>query len=171
MSAGSGHVPQCLSAESGHTLYVFHEPSGLSAPPGAPSLPFVGLSAPRPRSPLYPMNHLATEAVPRGQCARPRGFAIAITSHTPFGHERPSLLGSAPVPAVSAGTSCRLEGACLACVSWTTAFAPLPPCVLHFWVGGEVAAMWRFGTDAGVAVRDHAVRAGGGSRGVLMVPL
>ena len=31
--------------------------------------------------------------------------------------------------------------------------------------------MWRFGTDADVAVRDQAVRAGGGSRGVLMVPL
>ena len=46
-----------------------------------------------------------------------------------------------------------------------------PACVLHFWVGGEVAAMWRFGTDADVAVRDQAVRAGGGSRGVLMVPL
>ena len=31
--------------------------------------------------------------------------------------------------------------------------------------------MWRFGTDADVAVRDQAVRAGGGSRGELMVPL
>jgi hypothetical protein len=31
--------------------------------------------------------------------------------------------------------------------------------------------MWRFGTDADVAVRDQAVRAGGGSRGVLMLPL
>ena len=28
--------------------------------------------------------------------------------------------------------------------------------------------MWRFGTDADVAVRDQAVRAGGGSRGVLL---
>ena len=40
-----------------------------------------------------------------------------------------------------------------------------------FPLGGEVAAMWRFGTDADVAVRDQAVRAGGGSRGELMVPL
>ena len=46
-----------------------------------------------------------------------------------------------------------------------------PACVLRFGVGGEVAAMWRFGTDADVAVRDQAVRAGGGSRGELMVPL
>ena len=48
-----------------------------------------------------------------------------------------------------------------------------------FPLGGEVAAMWRTGIDWDVAVRDlwdvavrdQAVRAGGGSRGVLMLPL
>jgi hypothetical protein len=54
-----------------------------------------------------------------------------------------------------------------------------PTCVLRFGVGGEVAAMWRTGIDWDVAVRDlwdvavrdQAVRAGGGSRGVLILPL
>ena len=118
------------------------------------------------------------EAVPRGQRARSRGLAISIHSHPPFGHERPSLLGSAPVPAVFAGTSCRLK-------------APASPASrglrrslrsrlrVAFWGwrrgSGDVAVRDRCGRGSpgpsGESWRDQAVRAGGGSRGELMVPL
>ena len=57
------------------------------------------------RSPLY----LVTRGRP-SWAARPFPRSCHLHySHPPFGHERPSLLGSAPVPAVFAGTSCRLK--------------------------------------------------------------
>ena len=110
------------------------------------------------------------EAVPRGQRARSRGLAISIipilhlaTRGRPSWAARPFPRFS-PVPPVACRRLPRLR-----LVDYGV--RPAPACVLHFGVGGEVAAMWRFGTDADVAVRDQAVRAGGGSRGELMVPL
>ena len=99
-------------------------------------------------------------------------------------------MGSAPV-SLFADTSWRLgsvpEAPVLSLVSQArvstasrdSGVRSAPTCVLRFGVGGEVAAMWRTGIDWDVAVRDlwdvavrdQAVSAGGGSRGVLILPL
>jgi hypothetical protein len=67
------------------------------------------------------------------------GHSLSIASHVPFGHERPSVLGRAPVSLLhlylvapeqrpgSPGTVSCFPGARLDSVSWTSVYAALPP--------------------------------------------